>query len=141
RHRRLVELHWAGTLGLDAVPAGSLVVAFSRKAVLALARDVAAAAGVRTGVLYGALPPGARLAQIERFLAGDLDVLCVTDVIGHGINLPAHRVVVAETSKYDGQRRRPLHLWELAQIVGRAGRFGLAERGEAAVLRGVPGLE
>lgn len=141
RHRRLVDLHWAGTVGLDTVPPGSLVVAFSRKAVLALARDIAAASGRRAGVLYGALPPGARVAQVERFLAGELDVLCVTDVIGHGINLPAERVVVAETSKFDGQRRRPLHLWELAQVVGRAGRFGLAERGEVAVLRGVPGLE
>ncbi len=141
RHARLVELHWGGTLDLDTVPAGSLVVAFSRKAVLALARDVAARSGVRTGVLYGALPPGARLAQIDRFLSGELEVLCVTDVIGHGINLPAHRVIMAESSKYDGQRRRPLHLWELAQVVGRAGRFGLSERGEVCVLRGVPGLE
>ena len=140
-HRRLVELSWAGTVEAAGVPAGSLVVAFSRKAVLALAREVAAAAGLRTGVLYGALPPGARIAQIDRFLAGELDVLCVTDVIGHGINLPAERVVVAESSKFDGTRRRPLHVWELAQIVGRAGRFGLSERGDVSVLRGVPGLE
>lgn len=140
-HRRLVELHWAGTLDLEAIPAGSLVVAFSRRAVLALARRVAAATPNRVGVLYGALPPAARADQIEKFLAGDLDVLCVTDVIGHGINLPARTVVVAETTKYDGTRRRALHLWELAQIVGRAGRYGLAERGDAAVLRGVAGLE
>jgi ATP-dependent RNA helicase SUPV3L1/SUV3 len=141
QHRRLTELHWAGTVDLEAIPPGSLVVAFSRRAVLALARQVAAATPNRVGVLYGALPPAARADQIEKFLGGDLDVLCVTDVIGHGINLPARTVVVAETTKYDGTRRRPLHLWELAQIVGRAGRFGLAERGDAAVLRGVAGLE
>ncbi len=139
RHQRLVELHWGGTVDLLDVPGGSLVVAFSRKAVLALARDLSLTR--RTGVLYGALPPGARKAQIERFLAGELDTLVVTDVIGHGINLPAHAVVMAETSKFDGTRRRPLHLWELAQIVGRAGRFGLAERGESFVLRGMPGLD
>jgi ATP-dependent RNA helicase SUPV3L1/SUV3 len=141
RHQRLVELTWAGTVELATVPAGALVVAFSRNAVLALARDIAEASGRRVGALYGALPPQARRGQIEQFLAGTLDVLCVTDVIGHGINLPAHSVVMAETSKFDGQRRRPLHLWELAQIVGRAGRFGLSEKGEAFVLRGVPGLE
>lgn len=140
-HRRLVELHWAGTLDLEAIPAGSLVVAFSRRAVLALARRVAGATPNRVGVLYGALPPAARARQIEAFLAGELDVLCVTDVIGHGVNLPARTVVMAETTKFDGTRRRPLHLWELAQIVGRAGRYGLAERGDAAVLRGVAGLE
>jgi len=140
RHQRLVELHWGGTVDLVDVEPGSLVVAFSRKAVLALARDLGTA-GLRTAVLYGALPPGSRRVQVERFASGELDVLCVTDVIGHGINLPARTVVMAETSKYDGTRRRPLHLWELAQIVGRAGRFGLAETGEARVLRGVAGLD
>lgn len=140
RHQRLVELQWAGTVELAGIEPGSLVVAFSRKAVLALGRELQAA-GRRTGVLYGALPPGARAVQIERFLAGELDVLCVTDVIGHGINLPAETVVMAETSKFDGQRRRPLHLWEAAQIVGRAGRYGLAERGRAQVLRGMAGLD
>lgn len=140
RHQRLVELRWGGTVELTGVEPGSLVVAFSRKAVLALARDLGAT-GLRTAVLYGALPPAARRVVVERFMAGELDVLCVTDVIGHGINLPARTVVMAETSKYDGQRRRALHRWELAQIVGRAGRFGLAEEGIAAVLRGVPGLD
>ncbi len=140
RHSRLVELRWGGAIGLDAVEPGSLVVAFSRKAVLALARELSAN-GLRTAVLYGALPPAARRVVVERFMARELDALCVTDVIGHGINLPARSVVMAETSKYDGQRRRALHRWELAQIVGRAGRFGLAEEGIASVLRGVAGLE
>ena len=141
RHRRLVPLHWAGPVTTAEVPPGSLIVAFSRKAVLALARDISNATAMRVGVLYGALPPAARRDQIEGFLDGTLNALCVTDVIGHGINLPARSVVLAETSKFDGQRRRPLHLWELAQIVGRAGRFGLSEYGEARVLRGVVGLE
>ncbi|MFN0028788.1 MAG: helicase-related protein [Acidimicrobiales bacterium] len=141
RHQRLVELRWAGAIEPTGVEAGSLVVAFSRKAVLALARDLATATGLRVGALYGALPPQARTVQVARFLGGELDVLCVTDVIGHGINLPARTVVMAETSKFDGQRRRPLLLWEAAQIVGRAGRFGLAEEGRAQVLRNVPGLE
>ena len=145
RHQRLVPLRWSGPCDVAGVPAGSLVVAFSRRAVIALARDVAAASGQRTGVLYGALPPDTRRAQIERFVAGELDVLCVTDVIGHGINLPARTVVMAETTKYDGQRRRQLHLWEVAQIIGRAGRFGLTGAddavGEARVLRDVVGLD
>lgn len=148
RHQRLVPLRWAGPCDAAGVPAGSLVVAFSRRAVIALARDVATASGLRTGVLYGALPPGTRRAQVERFMAGELDVLCVTDVIGHGINLPARTVVMAETTKYDGRSRRPLHLWEVAQIIGRAGRFGMGGGtdggdpvGEARVLRDVVGLD
>ncbi|MFN0091201.1 MAG: helicase-related protein, partial [Acidimicrobiales bacterium] len=141
RTPRLVPLTWGGSVGVGEAPPGSLVVAFSRKAVLSLARQIGEASGQRVGALYGALPPQTRRAEIERFVAGELDVLCVTDVIGHGINLPARTVVMAETSKWDGRRRRPLHLWEAAQIVGRAGRFGLAEAGDARVLRGVPGLE
>ena len=45
-----------------------------------------------------------------------------TDVIGHGLNLPLDAVLFISTSKWDGRRMRPLHLWELAQIAGRAGR-------------------
>ena len=141
RHRRLTPLEWAGPVELGAIEAGSLVVAFSRKAVLALARDVSQASVHRVGALYGTLPPQTRLEQIQAFVAGTLDVLCVTDVVGHGINLPARTVVLAETSKYDGTRYRPLHIWELAQVVGRAGRFGLTEgSGYAQVLRNVTGF-
>ena len=43
RHHRLVPLSWGGVVDLAGIEAGSLVVAFSRRAVLALARDVAAA--------------------------------------------------------------------------------------------------
>jgi ATP-dependent RNA helicase SUPV3L1/SUV3 len=39
--------------------------------------------------------------------------------------------------KFDGEARRPLLPWELAQIAGRAGRFGLVERGHVGVLAGL----
>ena len=47
-------------------------------------------------------------------------------------------VSFAETTKFDGQERRELEPWELAQIAGRAGRFGLVERGHVGVVTGVP---
>ncbi|MGY1812637.1 helicase-related protein [Blastococcus sp. SYSU D00820] len=125
-------------------PAGvrpqTLVVAFSRKAVYAVAAVLDAARPGRVGVLYGALPPATRRELIARFVRGDLDVLVTTDVIGHGINVPARTVLFAETSKYDGFERRPLRTWEAAQIAGRAGRYGLAGHGTVGVLAGVPGL-
>jgi ATP-dependent RNA helicase SUPV3L1/SUV3 len=65
--------------------------------------------------------------------------VCVaTDVLGHGVNLPCETLLFAETSKFDGEERRDLLPWELAQIAGRAGRFGLVERGHVGVLTGVP---
>ncbi len=64
--------------------------------------------------------------------------MCVaTDVLGHGVNLPCETLLFAETTKFDGEARRPLLPWELAQIAGRAGRFGLVERGHVGVLAGL----
>ena len=134
QHERLTGLAYTGTVTLSQVTAGTLVVAFSRKAVLYLAHAVADATGLRVGALYGAMPPAARRDTIAKFAAGDFDVLAVTDVIGHGINLPAATVVLAEMTKFDGTVRRVLHRWEAAQILGRAGRFGLAGAGTTAAL-------
>ena len=62
----------------------------------------------------------ALLALVTQQLVGT--VLVTTDVIGHGINLPLADVVFAETTKFDGRCKRPLALWEAAQVAGRAGR-------------------
>jgi ATP-dependent RNA helicase SUPV3L1/SUV3 len=53
------------------------------------------------------------------------------------VNLPCETLLFAETTKFDGEARRALHPWELAQIAGRAGRFGLVERGHVGVLAGL----
>lgn len=97
------------------------IVAFSRAAVLSLA-GAARKAGARASVIFGKLPPEARRKQLDDALSGRLDVLVCTDVIGHGINLPLDDVVFAETRKFDGITRRDLHVWEAAQVAGRAGR-------------------
>ena len=84
------------------------------------------------------MPPLAREQQVAKLRRGELDFIVTTDVIGHGINLPLCSVVFAETDKYDGITRRPLMLWEAAQIAGRAGR-GSAP-GFVACLRPFMGL-
>jgi len=139
-HERLCPL----TISTDAVPlsevpARSAVVAFSRKAVYHVA-GLLAEAGRHPAVLYGAMPPGARRSEIKRFVTGKADVVVTTDVIGHGINLPVSAALFAETSKFDGSRRRNLRAWEVAQIAGRAGRYGFDTDGYAAALTGVLGL-
>jgi ATP-dependent RNA helicase SUPV3L1/SUV3 len=114
-----------------------VVVAFSRRAVLALAGEVNRLHPGRVAVLYGAMPLSSRREEMERFLSGAADVCVATDVLGHGVNLPCETLLFAETTKFDGEERRPLLPWEIAQIAGRAGRFGLVERGHVGVLAGL----
>jgi ATP-dependent RNA helicase SUPV3L1/SUV3 len=135
---RKLPLEWIGERTLRSLTPGSVLVAFSRKAVLALAGEVHRLHPGRVSVLYGAMPLASRREEIDRFLEGEADVCVATDVLGHGVNLPCETLLFAETTKFDGQERRELEPWELAQIAGRAGRFGLVERGHVGVLAGVP---
>ncbi len=73
RHRRLSELDEIGGVHPRAVLPGTLVVAFSRKAVYAVAGVLARHHRDRVGVLYGALPPATRRAVIDAFATGRLD--------------------------------------------------------------------
>ncbi|MGY1709814.1 helicase-related protein [Geodermatophilus sp. SYSU D00758] len=142
RHERLSRLD---VLRAPVRPAGvrpqTLVVAFSRTTVYSVAATLDRHRPGKVGVLYGALPPATRREVIERFTAGEIEVLVTTDVIGHGINVPATTVLFAETTKFDGAQVRPLRTWETAQIAGRAGRYGLTGHGRVGVLTGVTGLD
>ncbi len=141
-HKRLSRLDvLAAPVRPAGVQAQTLVVAFSRKAVYAVAAQLDPHRTGKVGVLYGALPPATRRDVIDRFTRGELEVLVTTDVIGHGINVPATTVLFAETTKFDGIELRPLRSWEAAQIAGRAGRYGLTGHGKVGVLGGVTGLK
>jgi ATP-dependent RNA helicase SUPV3L1/SUV3 len=134
---RKLPLDFVGERTLRSLGKGTVLVAFSRKAVLALAGEVNRLHPGRVAVLYGAMPLASRREEIERFVSGSADVCVATDVLGHGVNLPCETLLFAETNKYDGESRRNLFAWELAQIAGRAGRFGLVERGHVGVLAGL----
>ena len=135
-HERKLPLEFVGARQLRALTPGTVLVAFSRKAVLALAGEVNRLQPDRVAVLYGAMPLASRREEIDRFLHGGAEVCVATDVLGHGVNLPCETLLFAETTKFDGEQRRNLLPWELAQIAGRAGRFGLVERGHVGVLVG-----
>ncbi len=134
---RKLPLEFVGERTLQSLTPGTVVVAFSRRAVLALAGEVNRLHPGRVAVLYGAMPLASRREEIDRFLSGAADVCVATDVLGHGVNLPCETLLFAETNKFDGEERRDLLPWELAQIAGRAGRFGLVERGHVGVLAGL----
>ncbi|MGH3736454.1 MAG: DEAD/DEAH box helicase [Micromonosporaceae bacterium] len=71
----------------------------------------------------GMLPRYRRL--VERLTqAGLLKIVCGTDTLGVGINVPIRTVLFTALSKYDGVRTRHLKAREFHQIAGRAGRAG-----------------
>ncbi len=71
----------------------------------------------------GMLPKYRRL--VERLAqAGLLKVICGTDTLGVGVNVPIRTVLFTALSKYDGSRVRVLRAREFHQIAGRAGRAG-----------------
>jgi len=113
---------------------GDAVVAFSRRDVLML-RDQIAAAGHPVSVIYGALPPEVRRREAERFATGASHILVATDAIGMGLNLPIRRVLFSTMSKFDGVGDRQLTDSEVHQIAGRAGRYGIHEEGFVGVLK------
>ena len=76
----------------------------------------------------GMLPKYRRL--VERLAqAGLLKVVCGTDTLGVGVNVPIRTVLFTGLSKYDGQRTRLLTAREFHQIAGRAGRAGFDTAG------------
>jgi ATP-dependent RNA helicase SUPV3L1/SUV3 len=123
-----LEIHNAPTRNLSQVEAGTAVIAFSRRGVLAFKKELEDD-GRKVSVLYGNLSPGVRREEARRFRSGETDVLVATDCIGMGLNLPIKTVLFSETTKFDGKEVRDLTPQEIKQIAGRAGRFGKFECG------------
>ena len=71
----------------------------------------------------GMLPRYRRLVETLA-QAGLLRVICGTDTLGVGINVPIRTVLFTALAKYDGTRTRSLKAREFHQIAGRAGRAG-----------------
>ena len=80
----------------------------------------------------GMLPKYRRLVE-QLAQAGLLKVICGTDTLGVGINVPIRTVVFSALSKYDGTRTRLLNAREVHQIAGRAGRAGFDTAGTVVV--------
>ena len=80
----------------------------------------------------GMLPKYRRL--VERLAqSGLLKVICGTDTLGVGINVPIRTVMFTALSKYDGTKTRLLSAREFHQIAGRAGRAGFDTLGSVVV--------
>ncbi|GGI45663.1 superfamily II RNA helicase [Agromyces flavus] len=95
-----------------------------------LSRLVRAGIGVHHA---GMLPRYRRLVETLA-QRGLLRVICGTDTLGVGINVPIRTVLITALSKYDGQRMRQLSAREFHQVAGRAGRAGYDTAGTVVVL-------
>ena len=80
----------------------------------------------------GMLPRYRRLVETLA-QAGLLKVICGTDTLGVGINVPIRTVLFTALSKYDGKKTRLLQAREFHQIAGRAGRAGFDVSGRVVV--------
>ncbi|BDZ39731.1 hypothetical protein GCM10025863_23450 [Microbacterium suwonense] len=76
----------------------------------------------------GMLPKYRRLVE-QLAQRGMLRVICGTDTLGVGINVPIRTVLLTALTKFDGTRMRQLNAREFHQIAGRAGRAGFDTAG------------
>ncbi len=81
------------------------------------------------GVHHAGLLPKYR-RMVERLAQkGLLRLICGTDTLGVGVNVPIRSVLFTQLCKYDGQKTAVLSVRDFKQIAGRAGRRGYDSRG------------
>ena len=85
------------------------------------------------GVHHAGLLPKYRLLVERLAQSGRLKVICGTDTLGVGVNIPIRTVVFSKLCKFDGEKVAILGVREFKQIAGRAGRKGFDERGSVVV--------
>jgi ATP-dependent RNA helicase SUPV3L1/SUV3 len=118
---RFSTLTWTGPKKITRLPRRSAAVAFSAAEVYGMAELVRRQRG-GAAVVFGALSPRTRNAQVAMYQAGEVDYLVATDAIGMGLNMDIDHVAFAQLAKFDGRGMRRLSPAELGQIAGRAGR-------------------
>ena len=136
--KRLSNLTYSGQKKVTRLGRRSAIVAFSAPDVYHLAETVRRQRG-GTAVVMGALSPRTRNAQVDMYQSGEVDFLIATDAIGMGLNMDIEHVAIAAETKFDGKHMRHLYPAEMAQIVGRAGRY--TQDGTFGVTEGCRPLE
>jgi superfamily II RNA helicase len=85
------------------------------------------------GVHHAGLLPKYRILVEQLAQKGLLKLICGTDTLGVGINVPIRTVVFTQLWKYDGQKAAILSVRDFRQIAGRAGRKGYDDVGHVIV--------
>jgi len=81
------------------------------------------------GVHHAGLLPKYRLLVEQLAQTGLLKVICGTDTLGVGVNIPIRTVLFSKLCKYDGEKVGILSIRDFKQISGRAGRKGFDDQG------------
>ena len=81
------------------------------------------------GIHHAGLLPKYRVLIEKLTQQGLLKVICGTDTLGVGINVPIRTVVFTQLCKFDGEGTRILSVRDFKQICGRAGRRGFDDVG------------
>jgi superfamily II RNA helicase len=81
------------------------------------------------GVHHAGLLPKYKILVEQLAQKGLLKVICGTDTLGVGINVPIRTVLFTQLWKYDGKKAAVLAVRDFRQIAGRAGRAGFDDRG------------
>jgi len=81
------------------------------------------------GIHHAGLLPKYRLLVEQLAQQGLLKVICGTDTLGVGVNIPIRTVLFTKLSKFDGNKVSLLKVRDFKQIAGRAGRRGYDTRG------------
>lgn len=82
------------------------------------------------GVHHAGLLPKYRLLVERLAQKGLLKIICGTDTLGVGVNVPIRTVLLSQLCKFDGVNMRTLRVREFQQIAGRAGRKGYDDLGD-----------
>ncbi|XP_013788263.1 ATP-dependent RNA helicase SUV3 homolog, mitochondrial-like [Limulus polyphemus] len=132
RYERLTKLTIEdGALGsLDNVEQGDCIVCFSKNDIFSISLQLERR-GHKCAVIYGALPPGTKLAQANKFNdpLNPCKILVSTDAIGMGLNLSIRRIIFYSVMKPSMNEKGEKEMDNLTtsqalQIAGRAGRYG-----------------
>ncbi len=81
------------------------------------------------GIHHAGLLPKYRVLVERLAQRGLLKVICGTDTLGVGVNVPIKTVLFSRLCKYDGEKTAVLSARDFHQISGRAGRKGFDEHG------------
>jgi superfamily II RNA helicase len=81
------------------------------------------------GLHHAGLLPKYRLLVEQLAQQGKLRVICGTDTLGVGVNIPIRTVLFTKLCKYDGENTAILSVRDFKQIGGRAGRKGFDTQG------------
>lgn len=81
------------------------------------------------GVHHAGLLPKYRILVERLAQQGLLKIICGTDTLGVGINVPIRTVMFTQLWKYDGRKAAVLSVRDFRQIAGRAGRRGYDDEG------------